>query len=356
MPTPDAALRLAADAMSAASEDALVDILLEACRRMGCSWFALTHHIDFLAAPEKGVRITNYPEDWARWFDERGLGTSDPVHRASHRRMAGFLWHDMTNFSAARPGDEAILARARRHGIHDGLTVPAHLPGEAHGSVSFAWRHGAPASPEALFFAQTIAGFAFEAARQLSAPLETGARPRLIAASLVTGLNSDVPGLVVAQVTENVHDSITGRVLLIPQGARLVGRYDDRTAFGQRRARVIWQRIIWPDGSSLRIGDVPASDATGQAGLADSVDLHSGSLLKGVALSTLLGAGTEFGFGGEESELVRALRQSAQQNGARAGDRLVDRHLDIPPTIRVRPGWPLRVIVHQDLILKPWRV
>ncbi len=178
----------------------------------------------------------------------------------------------------------------------------------------------------------------------------------LIAASLVTGLNSDVPGLVVAQVTENVHDSITGRVLLIPQGARLVGRYDDRTAFGQRRARVIWQRIIWPDGSSLRIGDVPASDATGQAGLADSVDLHSGSLLKGVALSTLLGAGTEFGFGGEESELVRALRQSAQQNGARAGDRLVDRHLDIPPTIRVRPGWPLRVIVHQDLILKPWRV
>ncbi|KTE42443.1 conjugal transfer protein TrbI [Sphingopyxis sp. HIX] len=178
----------------------------------------------------------------------------------------------------------------------------------------------------------------------------------VIAASLVTGLNSDVPGLVVAQVTENVHDSITGRVLLIPQGARLVGRYDDRTAFGQRRARVVWQRIIWPDGSSLRMEDVPASDAAGQAGLADSVDLHSGSLFKGVALSTLLGAGTELGFGGEESELVRALRQSAQQNGARAGDRLVDRHLDIPPTIRVRPGWPLRVVVHQDLVLKPWRL
>ncbi|KQZ62042.1 conjugal transfer protein TrbI [Sphingopyxis sp. Root1497] len=178
----------------------------------------------------------------------------------------------------------------------------------------------------------------------------------VIAASLVTGLNSDVPGLVVAQVTENVHDSITGRVLLIPQGARLVGRYDDRTAFGQRRARVIWQRIIWPDGSSLRIEDVPASDATGQAGLTDTVDLHSGSLLKGIALSTILGAGTELSLGGEESELVRALRQSAQQNGARAGDRLVERHLDIPPTIRVRPGWPLRVIVHQDLVLKPWRV
>jgi len=179
MPTPDAARRLAADAMSAVSEDALIDILVEACRRMGCSWFALTHHIDFLAAPGKGVRITNYPEDWRRWFDESGLGTSDPVHRASHRRMAGFLWHDMTSFSPPRPGDEAIFARARRHGIHDGLTVPAHLPGEAHGSVSFAWRQGAPASPEALVFAQMIAGFAFEAARQMSAPLEAGARPRL---------------------------------------------------------------------------------------------------------------------------------------------------------------------------------
>lgn len=179
MPTPDAALRLAADAMSAASEDALVDILLEACRRMGCSWFALTHHIDFLAAPEKGVRITNYPEDWARWFDERGLGTSDPVHRASHRRMAGFLWHDMTNFSAARPGDEAILARARRHGIHDGLTVPAHLPGEAHGSVSFAWRPGCAAEPDALQFARMIGGAAFEAADSIANPDRMHIGPRL---------------------------------------------------------------------------------------------------------------------------------------------------------------------------------
>lgn len=179
MPTPDAALRLAADAMSAASEDALVDILLEACARMGCSWFALTHHVDFLAAPQKGVRIHNYPEDWAHWFDVRGLGTSDPVHRASQKRMAGFLWHEMTGFSPERPGDAAIFARARRHDIHDGLTVPAHLPGEAHGSVSFAWRSGAAATPEALMFAQTIAAFAFEAARQISGPAVDINRPRL---------------------------------------------------------------------------------------------------------------------------------------------------------------------------------
>ncbi|HZG34106.1 MAG TPA: autoinducer binding domain-containing protein, partial [Sphingopyxis sp.] len=82
MPTPDAAVRLAAEMIAATSQETLVDILIEACANMGCSWFALSHHIDFLAAPGTGIRVHNYPEDWARWFDERGLGTSDPVHRA----------------------------------------------------------------------------------------------------------------------------------------------------------------------------------------------------------------------------------------------------------------------------------
>jgi len=177
----------------------------------------------------------------------------------------------------------------------------------------------------------------------------------IIAANLVTGLDSDLPGIVVAQVSENVYDSITGRTLLIPQGARLLGRYESNIAFGQRRAFVVWQRIIWPDGSSLTLDNAPASDAAGYAGLADKVDFHSWALLKGVGLATLLGVGTELGFGSDESELVRAMRESAQTNGARAGDRIVERNLDIPPTIRVRPGWPFRVIVHRDLVLAPWR-
>lgn len=177
----------------------------------------------------------------------------------------------------------------------------------------------------------------------------------LIAANLVTGLNSDLPGIVVAQVSENVYDSITGRTLLIPQGARLLGRYESNIAFGQRRAFVAWQRIIWPDGSSVTLDNAPASDAAGFAGLADNVDFHGGALLKGVALASVLGVGTELGFGSDESELVRAMRESVQTNGARAGDRIVDRNLDIPPTIRVRPGWPLRVIVHRDIVLRPWQ-
>ncbi len=178
----------------------------------------------------------------------------------------------------------------------------------------------------------------------------------IIAASLITGLNSDLPGLVTAQVTENIYDSVTGRTLLIPQGSRLIGSYDSVVAFGQSRALVVWQRIILPDGSSIRIDNVPATDTQGYAGLSDRIDRHTWQLLKGVALSTLLGVGTELSFGSTESDLVRAIRESAQQSGARVGDQLVTRNLNIQPTLRVRPGWPLRVVIHKDIVVgRPWR-
>ncbi len=177
----------------------------------------------------------------------------------------------------------------------------------------------------------------------------------VIAASLITGLNSDLPGIVTAQVTQNAYDSVTGRTLLIPQGSRLIGSYDSVVAFGQSRALVVWQRIILPDGASIRIDNAPASDTQGYAGLSDRIDRHTWQLLKGVALSTLLGVGTELGWGSSESDLVRAVRESAQQNGARDGDQLVARNLDVQPTLKVRPGWPLRIVVHQDIVLKPWR-
>jgi len=177
----------------------------------------------------------------------------------------------------------------------------------------------------------------------------------VIAASLITGLNSDLPGLVTAQVTEHVFDSVTGRILLIPQSSRLIGSYDSMVAFGQRRALVVWQRIILPDGSSIRIDNVPATDVAGYAGLADEVDLHTWQLLKGVALSTLLGVGTELSLD-DESDLVEAVRESTQESASRAGDQIVRKNLDVQPTITVRPGWPLRVVLHKDLVLRPWRV
>lgn len=177
----------------------------------------------------------------------------------------------------------------------------------------------------------------------------------VIPASLITGLNSDLPGTVLAQVTENVRDSATGRTVLIPQGARLIGSYDSAVAYGRRRVLVVWHRIVLPDGSSIRLDDAPAADVSGHAGLEDEVDFHTWRLLKGIVLSTLLGVGTELGLGSGESELVRALREATQQNAARAGDRIVSRDLDVAPTVTVRPGWPLRAIVHENLVLRPWK-
>lgn len=176
----------------------------------------------------------------------------------------------------------------------------------------------------------------------------------VISASLITGLRSDLPGLVTAQVTENTYDSATGRILLIPQGARLIGSYDSVVAFGQSRALIVWQRIVMPDGSSIRIDNVPATDPSGYAGLSDMVDYHTWALLKGVAISTLLGVGANLTFTGE-SDLVQAIRESTQANVSRAGDQITSRNLQIQPTITIRPGAPVRLIVHRDLILAPWR-
>jgi len=174
----------------------------------------------------------------------------------------------------------------------------------------------------------------------------------VISASLITGLRSDLPGLIAAQVTENTYDSATGRILLVPQGARLIGSYDSVVAFGQKRALIVWQRIIMPDGSSLRIDNVPATDPSGYAGLADKVDFHTWQLLKGVALSTLLGVSSELALSGQ-SDLVQAIRMSTQDSVARAGDQITQRNLGIQPTITIRPGAPVRLVVHKDLVLAP---
>ena len=177
----------------------------------------------------------------------------------------------------------------------------------------------------------------------------------VIAASLITGINSDLPGRVIAQVTENVYDTVSGRYVLIPQGSRVIGTYDSVVAFGQERALVVWQRIIMPDGSSVVIENLPATDTAGYAGLEDEVNFHTWRLLKGIVLSTLLGVSTELTFGDEEDDLVEAIRESTQDSVNQVGQRITERNLNIQPTITVRPGWPLRIIVNKDMVLRPYR-
>ena len=117
----------------------------------------------------------------------------------------------------------------------------------------------------------------------------------VIPASLITGIRSDLPGQITAQVTENVYDSPTGRFLLIPQGARLIGIYDSQVAFGQSRVLLVWTRLIMPNGRSIVLERQPGADTAGYAGLEDEVDNHWGALFKAALLSTLLGVGSELG-------------------------------------------------------------
>mgnify|MGYP002779529931 CR=1 FL=1 len=174
-----------------------------------------------------------------------------------------------------------------------------------------------------------------------------------IPAALVTGLRSDLPGQVTAQVTEPVYDSPTGRHLLIPQGSRLVGQYDAEIGFGQERVLLIWNRLILPDGRSLVLERQPGADAAGYAGLQDRVDNHWGRLFRAGLLSTLLGVGAELGNSGD-GDIARAIRDGAQDSVGDAGQEVVRRQLEVRPTLTVRPGHLVRVIVTRDLVLEPW--
>ncbi|MFO1103673.1 MAG: TrbI/VirB10 family protein [Methylocystis sp.] len=176
----------------------------------------------------------------------------------------------------------------------------------------------------------------------------------VIPAALVTGIRSDLPGQITAQVTENVYDSPTGRFLLIPQGAKLIGVYDSQIAFGQSRVLLVWNRLILPDGRSIVLERQPGADAAGFSGLEDEVDHHWLRLAGAAALSTILGVGTQLGSMGEENALIQALRRGGAQSLNQTGQQIVGRNLNIQPTLTIRPGFPVRVIVTRDLVLAPY--
>jgi len=173
----------------------------------------------------------------------------------------------------------------------------------------------------------------------------------VIPAALITGIRSDQPGIVTAQVTENVYDSLTGRQLLVPQGSRLIGDYSSDVGFGQRRVLLAWNRIILPDGRSMVLERQPAADPSGYAGLEDGVDYHWGGVVKAALVSTLLGVGSELG-SGSDNDIATALRRGSQDSVNRAGEQIVSRELNIRPTLTIRPGYPVRVLVTRDLVLE----
>lgn len=195
---------------------------------------------------------------------------------------------------------------------------------------------------------------AFESSERIGLPsspyiLQAGA---VIPAALITGIRSDLPGQISAQVTQNVYDSPTGQILLIPQGARLVGEYDCEVIAGQTRVLLAWDRLILPGGRSILLDRQPGADVSGIAGLEDRVNNHWGRMLRAALISSLLGVGSELASGGD-SDLVRAIRYGVQDGTTEAGRRVVERELAIAPTLTVRPGHAFRVVVTRDLILEP---
>ncbi len=180
--------------------------------------------------------------------------------------------------------------------------------------------------------------------------LQAGA---VIPAALITGIRSDLPGQITAQVTQNVYDSPTGALLLIPQGSRLIGEYDAGVTFGQRRVLLVWNRLILPNGRSIVLERQRGADASGYAGLEDGVDYHWWDLMKAAGLSTLLAVGAELATS-DEDRLVRAIRDGAQDTVNQAGQQIVQRQLQVAPTLTIRPGFPVRVIVARDLVLEPY--
>jgi type IV secretion system protein TrbI len=162
----------------------------------------------------------------------------------------------------------------------------------------------------------------------------------VIPAALITGIRSDLPGQITAQVTEAVYDSPTGKYLLIPQG--------------QSRVLLVWTRIIMPDGGSIVLERQPGADTQGYAGLEDEIDNHWGMLFKAAVLSTLLSVGAEAGTSQDENNLVQAIRSGASNSISQTGQQIVQRQLNIQPTLTIRPGFPVRVIVTRDLVLAPY--
>ena len=180
--------------------------------------------------------------------------------------------------------------------------------------------------------------------------LQAGA---VISAALITGIRSDLPGQITAQVTENIYDSPTGRILVVPQGTRIIGEYSNDVGFGQRRILLVWSRLIFPNGRSIVLERQPGADTQGYAGLEDGVDYHWWDLAKAAGLSTLLSVGAELAVD-DQDPLLRAIRNGGQDTINDAGQQIIRRQLNIAPTLTIRPGFPVRVIVTRDLVLEPY--
>ncbi|MDR3560575.1 MAG: TrbI/VirB10 family protein [Negativicutes bacterium] len=209
------------------------------------------------------------------------------------------------------------------------------------------------AAPDSEKIATVSASQSHAAAYQMAAP-NTLLAGSVIPVSLITGINSDLSGDVVAQVRQDVYDSVTGQILLIPQGSRLLGAYEGKTKNGQNRIEVVFSRILFPDGHSVEIDSQKGTDKAGYPGLSDQVDNHSGRLIGAGVMTSLLAAAAQIAAGNTNSDnqtYGHMAVQGAATNVMEAGAKLLERDMQITPTITIRPGTQFTVFINKDLVI-----
>lgn len=215
-----------------------------------------------------------------------------------------------------------------------------------------------PAASPALQTASATRFYSSARLQPVQSPNELKAGS-VIPAVLVTGINSDLPGQLVAQVSRNVYDTVSGRYLLIPQGAKLIGVYGSDPAYGQARVQVAWNRLILPDGTSFDLGQSPGADLGGYSGFNDKVNNHYARAYGSALMTSLFSAGIQLSqpqaSNGQNISAGQTTAAAIGQEMGQLGMEQARKNLNIKPELRIRPGFRFNVSVTQDLILREWR-
>jgi type IV secretion system protein TrbI len=303
---------------------------------------------DYSTVPKLGPPL---PGDLGR----PALGAQARGQAAPNTGMTAEEQRRLQEIEAARTSKLFVGTESRSRAAQTETVAAVPSPAPSLGSLGLASSTTPSAPDRQLAFLNAATDRRTVAPGRIAAPaspniLQAGA---VIPGALITGIRSDLPGQITAQVTENIHDSLTGRILLVPQGTRIIGQYDSNVQFGQGRVLLVWNRLIFPNGRSIVLERQPGADAEGYAGLQDGVDYHWWDLAKAAGLSTLLSIGAELATNNDDA-LIRAIRNGGQDTINDAGQQIIRRQLNVAPTLTIRPGFPVLIIVTRDLVLEPY--
>ena len=306
-----------------------------------------------------GPAIVNSQQPAVAAYAAPGHDPNDALRKEAEAAAASSVF-----FRSGRPGQAAATVAQAAPGAPGAASTLAAFDPLAAGPASTAAPRADPATTQNGQDQKEAFLKSGSTETRNSGDLKTPASPyqvmagTVIAGALVTGIKSDLPGDVIATVTEPVYDTATGKFLLIPQGSRILGRYNSQVSYGQSRVQVVWNRVILPDTSSLTLDNLVGTDPAGYAGLEDDVDWHWGRVFAGAALTTLLGIGAELAAPENRQDgnrIVIAGRDSAQDSINQVGQEMTRRNMNIQPTLTERPGLPVRIIANRDLVLRPYQ-